>query len=166
MSVADKAIPIFTAGRSTDVGKTVQERLLPDYDVVHLSLSVEAVKEELPRILRGEHVLPSSGLGSNKDRPVNAQRFPKLLAVGGGFTPEEYEDMKNTIDLTAGGKLTGDQVPMWVKRNANDGVLKKPDGPPVGIKLPSGQFRPEFVDVIISSAKARLDEAAKEKGLI
>ncbi|KAK6534928.1 hypothetical protein TWF281_006228 [Arthrobotrys megalospora] len=166
MSVADKSIPIFTAGRSPVVGKAVKERLLPEYDVIHLSLSVESVKDELPRILRGEHVVPTSGLGSNIDRPADAQKFPKLLAVGGGFSAEEYEDMKNSIDLTAGGKLTGDQIPVWVKRNVGDGSPKGPDGKPIDIKLPSGEFSPAFVDVIINNAKAKLDEAARESGLI
>ncbi|KAK6350498.1 hypothetical protein TWF718_003689 [Orbilia javanica] len=166
MAIPDTAIPIFTAGKSAQVGKAVKERLLPEYDVVHLSLSIESVKEELPRILRGEHVVPSSNLGSNLVRPENAQRLPKLLIVGGGFSAEEYEDMKNTIDLTANGKLAGDQVPVWVKRNVGEGPPKRPDGSPIDIKLPSGDFSPEFVNVIIANAKAKLDEAARESGII
>ncbi|KAK6506721.1 hypothetical protein TWF481_005180 [Arthrobotrys musiformis] len=166
MTIPDTAIPIFTAGRSASVGKAVKERLLPEYDVVHLSLSVESVKRELPRILRGEHVVPSSGLGSNIDRPADAQKLPRLLIVGGGFSAEEYEDMKNSIDLTAAGELAGSQVPVWVKRNVGEGTPKGPDGKPVDIKLPSGEFSPAFVDVIIANAKAKLDEAARDNGLI
>ncbi|EPS35129.1 hypothetical protein H072_11556 [Dactylellina haptotyla CBS 200.50] len=160
MLVSDTSIPVFTAGRSPKVGKVIQERLLPQYDITYLALSVEEVKESLPRILRGEYVTPSSGIGSNIDRPADAQRFPKLLVVGGGFSAEDYEDMKNSIDLTAGGTLSGDQVPVWIERNVPSGPVTKP------ITLPSGDFHPEFIDVIIGSAKARLDEAAREKGLI
>ncbi|KAK6362255.1 hypothetical protein TWF730_005952 [Orbilia blumenaviensis] len=166
MAIPEKAIPIFTAGRSVEVGKAVKERLLPEYDVIHLSLSVESVKEDLTRILRGEQVVPASGLGSNINRPANAQKLPKLLVVGGGFSAEEYEDMKGSIDLTAGGKLTGDQIPVWVKRNVGEGTPHGPDGNPIDIKLPSGKFSPEFVDVIIANARAKLDEAARASGLI
>ncbi|RVD81945.1 uncharacterized protein DFL_009791 [Arthrobotrys flagrans] len=166
MAIPDTAIPIFTAGRSAEVGKAVKERLLPEYDVIHLSLSIESVKEDLPRILHGEHVVPSSGLGSNLDRPADAQKLPKLLVVGGGFSAEEYEDMKKSIDLTAGGKLTGGKIPVWVKRNVGEGTPKGPDGKPIDIKLPSGKFSPAFVNIIIANVKAKLDEAARESGLI
>ncbi|KAK6521793.1 hypothetical protein TWF506_001997 [Arthrobotrys conoides] len=166
MAIQDTSIPVFTAGKSTTVGKAVTERLLPEYDVIHLSLSTESVKEDLPRILRGGHVVPSSGIGSNLGRPADAQKLPKLLLIGGGFSAEEFEDMKNSIDLTAGGKLTGSQIPVWVKRNVAEGPPKGPDGKPIDIKLPSGDFSPDFVNIIIASAKANLDEAAKEIGLI
>ncbi|KAF3183390.1 hypothetical protein EYR41_000135 [Orbilia oligospora] len=166
MAIQDTSIPVFTAGGSAEVGKAIKEGLLPEYDVIHLSLSVESVKEDLPRILRGDHVIPSSGLGSNLDRPADAQRLPKLLVAGGGFSAEEFEDMKNSIDLTAGGKLTGSQIPLWVERNVVAGPPKGPDGKPINIKLPSGEFSPVFVGVVVANARTKLDEAARECGLI
>ncbi|KAK6349502.1 hypothetical protein TWF696_005786 [Orbilia brochopaga] len=152
----DQAIPIFAAGRHAEVGKYVQGLLLPDYDVIHLSLSVDEVKADLPRILRGESITPSSKVGSNKDRPHNAQRLPKFLVVGGGFSPEDFDEMQRSVDLTAGGRLSGDDIPVWLKRNPGA------RGP---LELPRGEVTAEIVKFIVGNMRKRLDEAAKEKGL-
>ncbi|EWC45696.1 hypothetical protein DRE_05257 [Drechslerella stenobrocha 248] len=151
-----KAIPIFAAGRHAAIGRNLQEQLLPDYDVIHLSLSVEEVKRDLPRILRGDAVAPPSGIGSNKDRSADTQRLPKFLVVGGGFSPEEFEHMQLSIDLTGGGRLSGGDIPVWLKRNPRARTA---------LELPGGEITPEVTKFMASTLKARLDEAAKEMGL-
>ncbi|KAJ6264969.1 hypothetical protein Dda_1123 [Drechslerella dactyloides] len=152
----DKAIPIFAAGRRAEIVREIQKQLLPDYDVIHLSLSVDEVKADLPRILRGEHVNSSCGVGSNKDRPPHAQRLPKFIVVGGGFSADDFDEMERSIDLTAGGQLFGDAVPMWLKRNTEQ------RGP---LELPPEGITPRVVEYILGTMKKRLDDAAKERGL-
>ncbi|KAF3915621.1 hypothetical protein ABW21_db0208459 [Orbilia brochopaga] len=152
----NKAIPILMVGKHVEIGKHVKEQLLPDYDVIHVCLSLEDVKTDVPGILRGEFVTPASNIGSNKDRPRDAQRLPQLLSVGGGFSAEDFDEMQSSVDLTAGGRLSGDEVPVWLKRN--------PEAKSA-LQLPGGQITPEFAKFISDSLRKKLDEASKEKGL-
>lgn len=52
---------------------------------------MEAAISEIPRVLRGEAVVPASGAGSNTTVPADERRVPKAVIVGGAFTPEEFE---------------------------------------------------------------------------
>ncbi|KAK6542808.1 hypothetical protein TWF694_006749 [Orbilia ellipsospora] len=166
MSASESSIPVFTLGRSPHIGKTLQDKILPEFDLVHFSTSPESAKEELNRLLSGEHVVLASGIGSNKDRPPNEQRLPWLLAIGTAFSQEEYDDMKNSIDLTGGGNLSGDQIPVWVNRYPEDSTPKGSDGQALTPFLPDGQFNPELVKAVVHTAKTRYTETAKTHGLM
>jgi hypothetical protein len=54
--------------------------------------STDAVQKELPLLLKGEDVKPSSGLGSN----ANASKSiaPKAIIVGAGFSRKELDEMR------------------------------------------------------------------------
>ncbi|KAF3936337.1 hypothetical protein ABW19_dt0209911 [Dactylella cylindrospora] len=153
---SDQGIPVFTVGKSVDIGRKVKEGLLPDYDIIHMVTSAESLKVDLPKILQGEKVIPSTSIGSNQDRPADAQRLPKLIAVGGGFSPEDFQAMKDSVDLTAGGVVAPEDVATWVKigpKSPGQAPLVLPPG-----QLPSAEF-------VIKNSKAALDEVREEKGL-
>ena len=64
-----------------------------NYDpVVHVCQNNESALHELPALLRGENVKPSSGVGSNLDS--SAPKPPKALFVGGGWTGAAIEQMR------------------------------------------------------------------------
>jgi hypothetical protein len=60
--------------------------------VAHVFHSPLAVQNELPFLLKGQDVKPSSGLGSNVNttKPV----APKAIIVGAGFSRQELDEMR------------------------------------------------------------------------
>lgn len=56
---------------------------------MHHCNSVETGASELPALLKGSKVIPSTGVGSNA---TNAEsKIPVAVVVGGGFSPEEFD---------------------------------------------------------------------------
>lgn len=67
--------------------------------VIHVVRSAESATTELPALLKGESVKPSSGFGSNVDAstPTSGTEV-KAVIVGGGYSPEEFETIKAAVD--------------------------------------------------------------------
>lgn len=63
--------------------------------VIHVCHGVEDAQSEIPRLIRGEHLIPSSGLGSNVDT-TNQGRLAKAVLVGGKFSPEDIEAVRQS----------------------------------------------------------------------
>jgi hypothetical protein len=60
--------------------------------VAHVFHTPLAVQNELPFLLKGQDIQPSSGLGSNANtsKPV----VPKAIIVGAGFSRKELDEMR------------------------------------------------------------------------
>ncbi|KAK3949174.1 hypothetical protein QBC32DRAFT_220319 [Pseudoneurospora amorphoporcata] len=88
-----KPIYVATYGRDPKMAAAVSEKLLPDIEVVHTSLSLPTALNELPALFAGDtSILPSSGLGSNTNLSPSERHVPTALLFGGGsLTDEEYE---------------------------------------------------------------------------
>ncbi len=132
------SVPLAVCGRSPDIARAVCKLLDPEYDgtvllptvfilsalwlmpgqVVHVCLTHESALEELPAILRGNLVTPSSAIGTNAERDASERFGPRAVVLGGGVTMEEYGELKEKAG--AKGEVT------WLKldpqRSKNLGV--------------------------------------------
>jgi hypothetical protein len=94
-----KPIYVATYGTNPKMAAAVSEKLLPDIDVVHSSLTLATALSELPSLFSGDtSVTPSSGLGSNTNLSPSERHIPTALLLGGGnLTDEEYEKIVAVI---------------------------------------------------------------------
>ncbi|KAK3350447.1 hypothetical protein B0H65DRAFT_517726 [Neurospora tetraspora] len=93
-----KAIYVATYGRDPKMAEAVSEKLLPDIEVVHTSLSLDTALHELPALFSGDtSIVPSSGLGSNTNRPASERHIPTALLFGGNLADEEYEKIVSSV---------------------------------------------------------------------
>ncbi|TPX18311.1 uncharacterized protein E0L32_011809 [Thyridium curvatum] len=98
------SIPIASYGNNSEVAQAVRASLLPDYDVVHITLTLQAALSELPALVAGDtSAPPSSGLGSNAAAPEAERRVPRAVIFGGGLPEEEIRQVSEAV-LGEGGK--------------------------------------------------------------
>ncbi|CAO2649429.1 Nn.00g068140.m01.CDS01 [Neocucurbitaria sp. VM-36] len=84
-------IPVIVCGKNPNIAKKVREGLLPEYDVIHIILSLEAGLSDIPLLLSGKTPKDTAGnLGSQ-----NYDERPVAVAVGGGFNDEMFDQMKD-----------------------------------------------------------------------
>ena len=71
----------------------------PSSIVIHVVRDTQSAQTELPALLKGESVTPSSGFGSNVDNssPTSGNEV-KAVIVGGGYSPEEFDAIKAAVD--------------------------------------------------------------------
>lgn len=74
--------------------------------VTHVIHSVPTAQEELPRILAGETLKPSSGLGSDAQSPRASK--PEAVVVGAGYSVEEVQELQ---------KISGAETVPWFRGN-------------------------------------------------
>lgn len=87
-------LPIVVCGKHPSIAASVRKGLLPEYDVIHVVLSVEAGISDIPLLLSSQAPRnSSSNLGSQ-----NYTKPPVAIALGGGFDSEMFEKMKNACD--------------------------------------------------------------------
>ncbi|KAK1778645.1 hypothetical protein QBC45DRAFT_478270 [Copromyces sp. CBS 386.78] len=100
-----KPIYVATYGRDPKMAAAVSEKLLPDVEVVHTSLSLSTALNELPALFAGDtSILPSSGLGSNTNLSPSERHIPTALLFGGGsLTDEEYDKIVAAVKETIPG---------------------------------------------------------------
>nr|CDP25383.1 Putative protein of unknown function [Podospora anserina S mat+] len=98
-------IPVATFGKDPKVAEQVREKLLPDIEVVHCSLTLDSALAELPALCSGDtSVSPSSGLGTNAGASDSSSRkVPQAIFFGGGFTDDEYEQIVAAVQARAPG---------------------------------------------------------------
>lgn len=58
----------------------------------HVFHSTDAVRNELPLLLQGQDIKPSSGLGSNASSSKSVA--PRAVIVGAGFSRSELDEMR------------------------------------------------------------------------
>ncbi|KAK3384933.1 hypothetical protein B0H63DRAFT_173807 [Podospora didyma] len=91
-------IPIASFGNNTQVAQDIRARLLPEYDIAHICLSLEAAETELPAICGGNlDTEPSSGLGSNASLPVGERKVPRAIIFGGGIPDDQVRLIREAV---------------------------------------------------------------------
>ncbi|KAM7192153.1 hypothetical protein V8F20_008988 [Naviculisporaceae sp. PSN 640] len=131
-------IPIASFGNNSQVAQDIRNKLLPEYDITHICLTLESATTELPLLFAGEVTTePSSGLGSNVGIPAEQRKVPQALIFGGGV-PEEH-----------------------VKAVTEAVLAKAPSAKPIHItreQVVSAGGQGPNADVIAKVLKAKLDE--------
>ncbi|KAK4203039.1 hypothetical protein QBC40DRAFT_275307 [Triangularia verruculosa] len=102
-------IPVATFGKDPKVAEQVREKLLPDIEVVHCSLTLDSALLELPALCSGNlQTAPSSGLGTNaqlttsdSDPDASTRKVPQAIFFGGGFTDDEYAQISSAVHALA-----------------------------------------------------------------
>ncbi|KAK1756933.1 hypothetical protein QBC47DRAFT_400562 [Echria macrotheca] len=98
MSATTTPIPVATYGKDPKIAESVREKLLPDIEVVHACLDLDAALAELPAVFAGDLVKsPSSGLGTNASVPVEQRKTPQAVFFGGGFSDDEFEKIQAAV---------------------------------------------------------------------
>ena len=82
-------IPVILCGKTTKIAVGVIAALKPEMDVIHLCLTSDRGKTEIPAILKGEMVTTDVELGSK-----NYQNIPKAIVLGGGYNDEDLDVMQ------------------------------------------------------------------------
>ncbi|KAL2427228.1 hypothetical protein ABEF95_003163 [Exophiala dermatitidis] len=73
------------------------KNLMPKIEIVHVCMTADAAVAEIPTLLQGNPITPSSGYGTNADH--NAIKTDvKLIIVGGGWPEEERQTILKTIE--------------------------------------------------------------------
>ncbi|KAK1783367.1 hypothetical protein QBC45DRAFT_129050 [Copromyces sp. CBS 386.78] len=93
------AIPVASFGNNPKVAQAIRETLLPEYDVVHTTLTLSTSLAELPSLCNGTfNQTPSSNLGSNASASSPADlKVPKAVIFGGGVSPSDAEQVKEAV---------------------------------------------------------------------
>lgn len=162
-------IPIILCGKVQEITDPQQLNLLPEVDgtresqlrgtttresaftlgisantesVVHVCHSVESARAEIPALLRGEAIDAASGLGSNaaNARSPDQRRRPVAVIVGGGYTDEEFEMVRDE-DVQG--------VP-WLQADNS--------------RIPPGEWPPSPLYPV--GAAARIKERLREHGML
>ncbi|KAK3328029.1 hypothetical protein B0T19DRAFT_441956 [Cercophora scortea] len=93
--------PVATYGRDAKIAESVREKLLPDFEVVHCCLDLNAALSELPAICAGQlDTSPSSNLGTNATTPRESRKVPRAIFFGGGFTDDEFARITTAVKAT------------------------------------------------------------------
>ncbi|KAL1793539.1 hypothetical protein ACET3X_008521 [Alternaria dauci] len=95
-------IPIVVCGKNPNIAKAVRESVKPEYDVIHIILSVEEATSSIPLLI-------SSKTPPNSSSNIGSQNYgtrPAVVALGGGFNNEMFEEIK---------KSCGNEKMVWVR---------------------------------------------------
>ncbi|KAI4935743.1 hypothetical protein J4E86_011364 [Alternaria arbusti] len=96
------AIPIVVCGRNPNIAKAVREGVEPEYDVIHINLSVEEAIISIPHIILSRTPAnPTPNISS-----MNYGQRPAAVALGGGFNDEMFAQIKASC---------GDEKMVWVR---------------------------------------------------
>ncbi|KAG4424620.1 hypothetical protein IFR04_002330, partial [Cadophora malorum] len=125
--MSSQALPVVLFGKLPLVTTTQTEALLPEIDVIHLIESLSTAKSELSLLLSPssspsippQPITPASKKGSNTQRPPSHQRRPLAVIVGGGFTPEEFEELR---------EIEGAESVPWLR--ADNSLVPESEWPP------------------------------------
>ncbi|EXJ79310.1 hypothetical protein A1O3_08812 [Capronia epimyces CBS 606.96] len=72
------------------------KNLVPKIEIVHACATADAAVSEIPGLLKGNVITPSSGLGTNAEGSNRSD--VSLIIVGGGYSPEEVEAIRKAVD--------------------------------------------------------------------
>ncbi|KAK4213154.1 hypothetical protein QBC37DRAFT_180784 [Rhypophila decipiens] len=91
-------IPIASFGNNSQVAQDIRSKLLPEYDITHICLTLDAAQSELPALFAGAlETAPSSGLGSNANLPPTQRKIPQALIFGGGVPEEQVKSITEAV---------------------------------------------------------------------
>ncbi|KAL2133094.1 hypothetical protein VTI74DRAFT_2925 [Chaetomium olivicolor] len=96
------SVPLASLGANADFATKIQALLLPKYDTVHICLTPATATSELPEVCSGNlDTLPSSGLGSNVDRPASERRIPRAIIFGAGVQDDDVMSVMGAVRAKA-----------------------------------------------------------------
>ncbi|PGG95814.1 hypothetical protein AJ79_09851 [Helicocarpus griseus UAMH5409] len=115
-------LPILICGRTPEIATAVIELLKPEFEVIHVLLTTETAKSEIPIILRRDpnttFIPCASNLGTK-----SYTNPPFAIVFGGGYTDQDVAEIEQACK-NAGIEEISKQIP-WIR---ND--LAKPAPPP------------------------------------
>ncbi|OJJ52211.1 hypothetical protein ASPSYDRAFT_165088 [Aspergillus sydowii CBS 593.65] len=120
MSSGTTSTPVVMIGRSVDVGKAVAELLLPEYEVTHFMLSLEAAASDLPALLTGKD--PQSPV-PNEVGTHNYRRPAQAVLFGRGLQLAQIEEIQAAVE-----QVTADHPVAWLMGDPAV-VMAGPPGP-------------------------------------
>ncbi|KAF2854341.1 hypothetical protein T440DRAFT_443052 [Plenodomus tracheiphilus IPT5] len=85
-------LPIIVCGKNPSIATAVRERMLPEYDVIHIILSVESGMRDIPLLLSSQ--FPANSSSNHGSR--NYTKPPVAIALGGGFNDELFNQIKDS----------------------------------------------------------------------
>nr|OQO30552.1 hypothetical protein B0A51_01178 [Rachicladosporium sp. CCFEE 5018] len=85
-------IPVALCGKNPNMASRFTDAMNDEFHVTHVFTSVGAVSHELPALLKGQSIKPSSGLGSNCHSEKS--QAPRAIIVGAGFSRSELDEMR------------------------------------------------------------------------
>ncbi|KAF2012647.1 hypothetical protein BU24DRAFT_494610 [Aaosphaeria arxii CBS 175.79] len=133
-------IPIVIAGRNPDITKAVRKAVWPDYDVIHIILDPHSGAKDLPSLISGTSLPPSSNPGSQ-----NYTKPPVAVALGGGYDDEAFELIKSACSA----KNADGMVVAWL-RHDKSGLT---EGPPLSDADAFGRWIAERMRGVLDGIK-------------
>ncbi|KAK4128002.1 hypothetical protein N657DRAFT_642080 [Parathielavia appendiculata] len=100
------SVPVALFGKDERVSEAVKEKLLPDFEVVHICNDVGSAVSEFPPLFRGK------------------SRVPEAVFFGGNFSDAEYQAIVKAVMKTC-----GENVPKFIKCQKFDVLAAGSFGP-------------------------------------
>ncbi|KAF2738613.1 hypothetical protein EJ04DRAFT_560616 [Polyplosphaeria fusca] len=92
------AQPVVVCGRNPKVSEAVRANLVPEYEVIHILMSLEAAQADIPDLLSGKAPAdPASNKGSQ-----NYTSTPVAVCIGGGYDDNAFDSMRKASTGLAG----------------------------------------------------------------
>lgn len=73
--------------------------------VIHSCHTLQDAKTEIPALLRGESIIPTSDLSTIDPSNPSTIRIPKAVVIGKGFSQSEMDEIVQAGDAVAKGKV-------------------------------------------------------------
>ncbi|KAG9200764.1 hypothetical protein G6514_006620 [Epicoccum nigrum] len=127
--------PVILCGKTEAIGAVVIENLKPEFEVVQFVQTVEAGKQQIPALLRGENLgSAGSNIGSK-----NYERTPVAVLLGAAFNDQGIEELREAAKDTK-------NVP-WLRPDTS-----KPTPP----------FGPEYGKAMVTRIKSAMKELEEQ----
>ncbi|KAI4867984.1 hypothetical protein F4820DRAFT_171067 [Hypoxylon rubiginosum] len=90
-------IPLILAGHFEEVGKTFQEAVQPDFDVVYFATSPQAGLADIPVVLKGEIPTSAAATGNKVGSGNLAHGIPRAVVLSGSYDDAFVERLRKAI---------------------------------------------------------------------
>ncbi|KAK2796914.1 hypothetical protein FQN50_009373 [Emmonsiellopsis sp. PD_5] len=132
------ATPIIVCGRTSQIANKVIEFLKPEFEVIHVILSLPSAKTELPLLLNlpnaSSTAIPcESSIGSR-----NYSEAPFAVLIGGGYDDQAVAELEEACKADLSNMIGKTTIP-WLRVDTT-----KPAPPPGG---------PEYGNAVAGRAK-------------
>ncbi|KAL2175160.1 uncharacterized protein P884DRAFT_301855 [Thermothelomyces heterothallicus CBS 202.75] len=130
-------IPVAIFGKDPKLARAVCEKLLPDFDTVHVCLDLPSALAELPALFSPSGQpppAPASGLGTNAytlDPAKRRAKVPRAVFFGGKFTDDEYDAVVDAVQKAAAAATATTST---TTTNTSGGGYDDDDADPAGFR--------------------------------
>jgi len=90
------SVAAVLCGKEPTLVQYMIQNLQPKIEIVHHCDSVDTALSEIPALLRGEAIRPSSGFGTNVKGP--ARNDVQLILIGGAFAEEDVSAILAAVE--------------------------------------------------------------------